>query len=496
MINENGGHHLRKILTCAIIGVCILFNSCVTGLCIDDISVKSINEIIVDDIDPLVDICVTVDIISIRLFNITDNRVAPDFFVSVSINSEEYTSNIWENAPYLYDIHWTAIANVPDEKENVSISIILYQNTTCSKDSEMNTLAYPTHLIYSIKNGHWSGDDTIGDPSGYGRLNSYDTGNTSQYENEYELWFDINQTDFDNDTIPYWTEVNVYGTNPLINNTGDDLDNDSIPVEWEHKWKYNPNVWENHMQFDSDNDSLTNVEEYQVSSWDSDPFRKDIYIEMDAMAIGPHGQNSTIPLDSKELLRSVYNRRDIVYHLDDGCMGGGGEIYPFDLSTDRKELLNLYTTYFLHNDSQNWRRSVFRYATIVYQQKVASGIAYVGEHPWLYWHVPGINTFVISAQSMQKTSQKRSTPLDFIYSCAIMHETGHTFGIDFLFPIGCDNIFTTKPYHIAYWFFENYKSCMNYRYTYSLLDYSDGSHGIGDSDDWGQLDFSFFEKNW
>ncbi len=496
-----GGYHLRKILICSMLCLDIALSCCASGLLTTNIienktNKKNIREILVNDFDPLVDIFVTVDIISIRSFNGTDSGLTPDFFISVIINSEEYSSPLWEHTLYLYDIHWTATANVPDDTENVSISIILYENINRTKDFAMKTFVYTTNVIYSIKNGHWFGDDTVGDPSGYGRLNSHDAGNNSQCENEYELWFNINQTDYDNDNIPYWTEVNVYGTNPLINNTGEDLDNDSVPIEWEHKWNYNPNIWENHIQLDPDNDSLTNTEEYRVSSWDSDPYRKDINVEMDMMATGPLGENSTVPTDSKELLKTVYDRRNIIYHIDDGCMGGGGEIFPFDPSTDRKELLNLYTVYFLHNDPTNWRRSVFRYAIIVYQQKVAAGIGYVGEHPWLYWHVPGINTFVISAQSMQKTAQKTSRPLDFIFSCAIMHETGHTFGIDFLFPIGCDNIFTAKPYHFAYWFFGNYKSCMNYRYTYAILNYSDGSHGIGDYNDWSHLDFSFFEKNW
>jgi len=35
---------------------------------------------------------------------------------------------------------------------------------------------------------------------------------------------------------------------------------------------------------------------------------------------------------------------------------------------------------------------------------------------------------------------------------------------------------------------------MNYRYTYSILDYSDGSHGKIDYDDWENIDLTYFEK--
>jgi len=36
---------------------------------------------------------------------------------------------------------------------------------------------------------------------------------------------------------------------------------------------------------------------------------------------------------------------------------------------------------------------------------------------------------------------------------------------------------------------------MNYCYTYRILDYSDGSHGRNDFDDWGNLDFYFFKNS-
>jgi len=34
---------------------------------------------------------------------------------------------------------------------------------------------------------------------------------------------------------------------------------------------------------------------------------------------------------------------------------------------------------------------------------------------------------------------------------------------------------------------------VNYGYTYILVDYSDGSHGKNDFDDWHDLDLTFFE---
>ena len=36
---------------------------------------------------------------------------------------------------------------------------------------------------------------------------------------------------FDDDGITYWSEVNVYGTNPEVDNRGEDLDDDGVPIE-------------------------------------------------------------------------------------------------------------------------------------------------------------------------------------------------------------------------------------------------------------------------
>ncbi len=453
------------------------------------------------DFDPLVDIEVTVDIISIRTLDDIDFRNNPDFFVKIFINSEEFSSPIWDDSPCLYDIHWIAAANVPDDIEHVDITIELYDKTMfgerlcdVSKEPNTKTQGYTAVIRYNIKKGHWTGDDSLDDASGYGRLNGCDDGSINNNERDCEIWFTISQTDLDGDTIPYWTEVYTYGTNPEFNNTGEDLDSDLLPIEWEYKWMYPPNIWDDHTHLDIDDDSLTNVEEYRMSSTGSDPYRRDIYLEIDIMADGPLGKNSSISPHSKELLRTAFDRRNVVFHLDDGCMGGGGEVIPFDRKTYLPELRTIYNTYFLHNDSENWRRSVFRYAMIIYHHYATSGVSYVGEHPRLYWHVQGINTFVISAESMHKTSRKLFKHIDQVFAGVIMHELGHTFGIDFMFPVGCDNTRTYRPRNLGFWLFSNYKSCMNYRYVFTILDYSDGSHGLFDYDDWSNLDFSFFEK--
>jgi hypothetical protein len=76
-----------------------------------------------------------------------------------------------------------------------------------------------------------------------------------------------------------------------------------------------------------------------------------------------------------------------------------------------------------------------------------------------------------------------------------MHELGHTMGLFVDDFGGIDNLASAILSYIDYWKYRNYRSCMNYRYTYDYMDYSDGSHGSMDFDDWGNLDFTFFRDS-
>jgi len=66
-----------------------------------------------------------------------------------------------------------------------------------------------------------------------------------------------------------------------------------------------------------------------------------------------------------------------------------------------------------------------------------------------------------------------------------MHELGHQLGLPHL------RVFPWQP---LYWLSGNYKSCMNYRYNFKIVDYSDGTHGFMDRDEWGNLDLRAFER--
>ena len=464
----------------------------------DEIENKSIS---IEDYDPLVDLNITIDVLAIRALDEIECLSLPNFFMKIFIDGDEFISPVWNNESYLYDC-WSVSKDVDDSIELVNITIELWnkgssEDQICDISSEKNvdSKGYIVNLFYSLKTGNWHGGDYyIGDESGYGRLCGCDDGSIYKDENDCELWFNIYQNDYDNDGLPYYIENFVYQTDPEVNNLGEDNDNDGVPIEWEHHWGFNPLVWEDHKNLDPDKDSLNNTEEYLTCEFGSDPFRKDIFLEMDFMENGSGGEQIKVPDETFELLKNPYNRRNIVFHTDVGEVEGG-ELIPFDENTDQKELLEIHKNFFLHNDSGNWRRGVFHYGIVVYYRKPS--MAFSGDVSPYYGYFPGTNSFVISKTGPEfyYDSFEGKISMSYLYAANFMHEMGHNFGIRFGKPFGCDNFLGTKLWQPAYWRFGRYKSIMNYRYVFTILDYSDGTHGIADYDDWKNIDLNYFEKN-
>lgn len=440
------------------------------------------------DFDPLVDLKLTCLIKSVRCFEDKNSMM----FVQLQINNQEVNSPIWNVMDYTKKVNWSFQQDIPDDKKIIDVYIRLFNsNTLCdlNKDPDKKQI----HLLFNVETGRWTGDDFFGDESGYGRLNGCGCGIIDNAEKNGEIVFDLFLNDYDHDNIPYWTEINILGTDPTVDNSEDDPDEDGIPTFWEWKWGYDPCTWDDHENFDSDDDGIDNVEEYKTSQWGSDPFRKDIYLEIDQMKPGPNGEGSwVLTKNCKELLKHPYLQRDIVLHIDDGWMGHG-EMIPFHQSINDFDLINLYNTFFLENNTNNWKRGVFRYGLIVFHHEKAAGKAFVGEGFPINSNIKGINSFQISKTAAEETFKIKPYSLDFIYATYIMHEMGHTMGLDIFNPPGCDNKNTVHPLFFGWWKYANYKSVMNYRYVHDILDYSDGSHGKNDYNDWSNLDFSWFE---
>jgi len=480
------------------------------------------------DLDPLVDLAVTVQIKQIRslekknleVFPISkiDPFSDPDFYVKVLINGQVFKSPVWRNTKYVYNPAWSATADVPDDLEWVNITIQLWDkqlgvDKLCDISDNYGNFKdiYDVDLFYSLKSGHWDGDDWLpgfwggSDPSGYGRLNGCDDNSYSQSDRDCEMLFDIYENDFDHDHIPYWTEVNVFHTDPMVDNTGEDVDHDGVPIEWEWKWgyypaidwenetlvpawRYDPFVWEDHQHMDDDKDGIQNVEEYRMASWGADPFRRDLFVELDQMEAGPHGElASLLPERSKELLRTAFDSHNVVFHLDDGSMpDSGSELIPFDNLTtmdwfsENNELMTIYDNYFLHGDPDNWKRGVFHYGVLIYQCSMANGNAF------------GANRYQISSKGLNEKAKKQLLDRDVVFASAYMHECGHTLSIE---NAGVDNQKSGAPWQLDYWKFRPYQSVMNYGYIYFMVDYSDGSRGKNDFNDWTTMDLTAFESD-
>jgi hypothetical protein len=315
--------------------------------------------------------------------------------------------------------------------------------------------------------------------------------------------FDITQNDPDGDNIPYWTETNIYHTDPTVDDTGSDKDGDGVPIEWEHKWGnllwrnwtnhhsfkwefwffFNPNKAEDHAHMDLDNDGLNNIEEYNVSEWGSDPFRQDIYVEVDQMEAGPNGEPASyLGEGAMNMMRDAFDKHNIVIHFDDGCMGGGNWI-PFEEKMVRDDLIPLYQEHFLDNGTSTWKRGVFHYGIVVYW---ANYSGYVFGTNDSYWGAFQISSKRVDDKHLFPGQKRRDTA----YASVYMHELGHT--LDIYIPGGHDRK-TYAPWQPNWWKWRPYRSCMNYGYTYLLVDYSDGSRGKNDHNDWDNLDLKAFQ---
>jgi hypothetical protein len=488
---------MKKII--CLIGVAILiFNSFISTSASLKQEETEQNTYFLGDYDPLVDINITIEILAIRALDIIDFFSDPDFFLKIFVNDEEFISPTFTNIDIIYDC-WTLSTDVVDDIENVEIKIELWdsnllKNKLCdiSREPNNNDEGYGIEIIYNIGTGRWHGDDYyIGDPNGYGRVCGTSDGSIYKDENDCELFFQIYQNDYDGDNIPYYIETTFYGTDPTIDNSGEDFDQDSVPIEWEHRFGYNPLIWEDHKNFDPDCDSLNNTEEFLTFEFGTDPFRKDIFLEIDFMETENNTKQIEVFKRAWELIKNPFHRRDIIFHLDTGQIDGG-DIIPSDNESSFDEILEIYQEYFLHNGEQSWKRGIYHYALIV-DNCSPSGFGFSGD-VWPYWgYLEGTNCFVLNKNHISSKMDLVKKTEEYIYASLFLHEIGHNFGLRFGNPFGVDMAGSSNPFKLVFWLFRNYKSAMNYRYTYFILDYSDGSHGKRDFDDWDNIKFNWFE---
>ena len=418
----------------------------------------------------------------------------PIYFFEVDVDGEKWIGNKIKSWDTGY-IRWEALEFVEDEKEvsEVKISIKETQKSLFQKkDVEIENI----NLIYDYRTGRWFGDDSFNDSDGYGHYNG----------KNYEIWFDLHPFDPDCDGIPYWVENNILCTNSNIDDSKLDPDNDGIPTSWEWKWGYDPFIWDNHSYIDSDVDGLENIEEFFMEKWLANPFYQDIYAEVDFMEKGPgiFAYEHVLGKESQYMIMDKFSEHNIALHIDDGWpseskIGGGEYLDYYENKIDPSSGEGSY--YYKYHFNEN-RKGIFRY---VFIQHGVAGWGLPQDYCWKpnVISIPYNKKWFLNAffpPALTPRLQK------IAHAIVLMHELGHSLG---LIPSYCEGIdnksmvgrndlpplqkFQEKRNAIQYW--ENYESVMNYnKFSRYLLDYSDGSHGEHDKDDWSAIDLRFFQN--
>lgn len=261
----------------------------------------------------------------------------PVYYFKMDIDGEVATSKdiaTHANTGQVYFTTWDSIfkdckmihdAEEEQAQSTVKLSIIELMKSGLLGRKTSEEVKDEINLVYDYRTGRWNGSDFFKDNDGYGHY----VGET------FEVWFNLYQDDWDNDGIPYWTEVNVLHTDPTIDDSKLDPDGDGVPTTWEWRWGYDPFSWDDHMHLDPDIDGLENIEEYQMEKWFADPFHQDIYIEVDNM-VGVGCRDKISPHifydESGQVIIERFCQHNINVYFDtgwdDGPVNGGGEMLP------------------------------------------------------------------------------------------------------------------------------------------------------------------------
>lgn len=475
---------------------------------------KEEEKIIDDSISPMENQALFVQVLRIRNRGLMDAMLSygtewrnpPSFYYTVTVDDESGSTKGYVGETGVYTT-WdtmgyesTTTFDVDEERERSSVTISIIEEQPAgllgrrTEEVEVEKIS----LTYDYRTGRWSGDDYFMDNDGMGHF----LGET------YEVWFHLYQADYDHDGIPYWIERNVLGTDPAVDDSRLDPDNDGIPTDWEWWYGYDPFTYNDHATLDPDIDGIENREEYQIRAYFSNPFQPNIYIETDGME-----KKGAIDIDhifykeSQQMIIERFAQHGIWVFIDDGWKdgppNGGGELLPHVEELDDvlgKQMLAFYTHHFADE-----RKGIFRY--IVIADKDGGFITPVS-----------YNTF--DAMCIGNSFNSMLTRLAFTpreirvqLAKAVLHEMGHSIGLmPWTFP-GNDIMnrrsgdrypsMSDEEYN---GYVENYYSIMNYQYIYNkpfffsdethtyLFDYSDGSNGPPyDQNDWAHVYLPTFQ---
>jgi len=437
-------------------------------------------------------------------------KTTPSFYFITNMDGLEYVSkdvtqhgrttevmfNTWDTIFQENKI----MRDVPEEQETSTITLtIMEQVKSGLLGLKTQNIARDSFTVtYDFRTGRWSGKDNFKDYDGYG----YYLGET------FEIWFNIYQIDSDNDFIPYWTEVNVLGTDPTVDDSKLDPDGDGASTAWEWKWGYDPFTWDDHNNLDPDLDGISNLEEYQMAKWFADPFQQNIYYEVDYMGSGgPFDPPHYFFEESKQAIIERFSEHNIKVLFDDGWpdspKNGGGQELPHiaKISQDSGMMLQFYDHYF-----PDERKGIFRYFVVGhgggFQHPSKNNIydttqlAYVSA-PAIVKPIKSIFDFVLSGTiptPRGKRCQLASLLLhEMAHSCSVDADNCHFAGIDNI-SMGT-YLFTNKHYKETW---GQYHSVLNYLYANNpkTMDLSSGQNGPPyDQNDWSMMFVGYFQYN-
>lgn len=459
-------------------------------------------EIVDDRISPLTDQVVSLEILRIRKKGIEEQmrdwrpfawKEKPSYYFEAILHDGVWTSheiNTWDTGY----VGWEAFRKVDDDLKVCTITFSIYEHqkrlfgTTPVEKEQFS-------VLYCFRTGRWTGDRRLeGGLVGTGYLNG----------DHFEVWFDIHQSDYDGDGIPYWTEVNLLGTDPTVDDRYQDHDDDGIPTAWEWKWGFDPFTYDDHENIDISNDGLSNIDTYNLAQWGANPYRKDIYVEVDFMEKGPgfFTRDHVLWEESKQMVMDKFAKQDITLHVDDGNMGGGGEFLPFhkDYIAYEGGIASEYYKYHFSDE----RKGVFRYMIVVH----SGGWCHPQDYKVRYdvMTIPDNMRFYLTSFFPPALTPRQQR---IAMACAFMHELGHSLGLVPTVNPGIDNatqvgrgmedvplIQRLQKQREARRYWENYESVMNYdKFSQFVLGYSDGTHGKNDVDDWSMIDFTYFQRH-
>ena len=517
MMNENIALKLIAVITVAI----VLFAGLIVVFTEEEKKTdkEKKEEIVVDDrINPLIYQGLTVEVLRMRNRGLLERMTSfgtswkqcPEYYFVIEVDGEVGDASKVEAAGGVTGsgtfTEWDTMLKecrtnfkVPEAEEgkdtsNVKITIMELQRTGLFGRNENHEEKLSIDLTFDYRTGHWTGDDHLKDEDGYGHVLGTD----------YELWFNLYESDYDHDKIPFWTEVNVYGTDPMVNDGFDDPDGDGVASWWEWKYGYNPMSWDNHKLLDPDMDGVENIEEYMLADYFADPFHPDVYVETDFMEKNPNklfDLNHVIYEESQQMLIERLSEYGISAYFDDGWpdgpINGGGEYLEFVPVID--EIVGGHMARWYKHNFPDERKGVFRYFIMAYNAGVNTASEYNN-----YDHV-----VMDSSPKKMFLNRFAFTPkrMRVVVAQGLLHELGHSLGIVPLLHYGVDNM----PNGNIQWpnaitdeewakINEQYKSVMNYNYMYSVFnrnffEYSDGSHGDYDYDDEANLYLPTFQMD-